>query len=266
MARIARELRQPAQAWLVAVYDALVALLEGRFDEAGELVAHARALGERAQSWNAEVTYRLQLYVLRRAQGRLDEVAELVRRSAAEYPTYPIWRCVLAHVELATGDPEAARATLDDLARDAFAALPFDEEWLVGAGLLAETASALGATGHAATLHRLLAPYGDRIAVSYPEISTGAVARNLGLLATALGRWDEAEGRFAAAIALNERAGARPWAAHSEEDRARMLLARGAPGDADAARAALARASAAYEALGMARDAARAREAAGPPG
>jgi hypothetical protein len=45
-----------------------------------------------------------------------------------------------------------------------------------------------------------------------------------------------------------------------------MLLARGAPGDADAARAALARASAAYEALGMARDAARAREAAGPPG
>jgi outer membrane protein assembly factor BamD (BamD/ComL family) len=45
-----------------------------------------------------------------------------------------------------------------------------------------------------------------------------------------------------------------------------MLLARGAPGDADAARAALARAGAAYEALGMTRDAARAREAAGPPG
>jgi hypothetical protein len=97
MQRVARELRQPSQAWLVTAREALLALLAGALEDAERLVHAARDLGEGPQSWNAAVTYRLQLHVLRREGGRLAEIEELVRASVGEYPTYLIFRCVLAH-------------------------------------------------------------------------------------------------------------------------------------------------------------------------
>ena len=60
------------------------------------MIADARQVGQHTQQWNAGVTYRLQLYLLRREQGRLAEVEGLVRAAVADYPTYPIWHCVLA--------------------------------------------------------------------------------------------------------------------------------------------------------------------------
>ena len=68
MAAVARELRQPAQEWLVAVYRVLFALL-GPDPDAAELIERARRLGEGVLGWNAEVTCRLQRYVL---SGRRD--------------------------------------------------------------------------------------------------------------------------------------------------------------------------------------------------
>jgi tetratricopeptide (TPR) repeat protein len=223
MHRVARELRQPSQAWLVTVYDALLALLAGRLDDAARLIDAARDLGEGPQSWNAAVTYRLQIYVLRREQGRLAEIEDLVRASVADYPTYRIWPCVLAHVLCETGGEDEARAALGALAGDRFASLPFDEEWLVSIGLLADVASAVGEDGHAAALYELLLPYADRVAISYPEISTGAVARSLGLLAGSIGRRDDARRHFAAAVALHRRIGARTWLARTERDAAGLL-------------------------------------------
>ena len=130
MDRVARELRQPSQAWLVGAHEAILALLAGPLDAAERLVEAARDLGERTQGWNATVTYRLQLYALRREQNRLGEIADLIRRSVAEFPTYPIIRCVQTHVLAELGAHDEARAALEALARDRCAALPFDEEWL----------------------------------------------------------------------------------------------------------------------------------------
>ncbi len=183
---------------------------------------HARSLGERALGWSAEVTYGLQLYLLRREQDRLAEVEELVRRAVEEHPTYPIWRCVLAQMLAELERTDEAQQTLDGLAADGFAQVPFDESRLVSLGLLAEVASSLGDREHAAALYELLLPYGDRLAVAYPEISTGAVARNLGLAAWTVERFEDAERHFEAALELNERVGARPWLARTEADRARM--------------------------------------------
>jgi hypothetical protein len=215
MEQLADELRQPGRKWLVTVYQALLALLEGRLEEAEQLVAAARVQGELVHGWSAGVTYRLQLYVLRREQGRLDEVAELVRAAPREYPTYPVFRCVAAHLEGELGEHAAARAALDALAADGFAALPFDEEWLVGMCLLAETAARVGAADHGGAIHGLLLPYVDRIAVSYPEIAIGSVARHAALAALAAGGRDEARTLLAHAIAIEERIGARPGLARS---------------------------------------------------
>jgi tetratricopeptide (TPR) repeat protein len=143
-----------------------------------------------------------------------------------EYPTYAIWRCVHVHMAAELGYAEEARAALAVLARDGLASIPVDEEWLVGLGLLADAVARLGAAEHAAPIYDALAPYADRVAVSYPELSTGAVARHLAILATALERWEAAERHFAQALELNRRIGAQPWIERTEADRARMVEAR----------------------------------------
>jgi len=265
MTRLARELRQPSQEWFAAVYRALFTLLQGGLSQAEDLISTARRLGQRAQSWSAAVSYRLQLYVLRREQDRLAEVEDLVRRSVEEYPTYPIWRCVLAQLTAQLGDHAEARAILEALAADRFAAVPFDEEWLVSMGLLAEAATALGDAEHASVLYERLLPYADRVAISYPEISTGSVAYGLGLLAAMMERWDDAERHFENALEMNRRIGARPWLAHTQEDYARMLIARGTPEARERALELLANARSNYANLGMNTFVKRASVVAQPP-
>ena len=228
MRRLATELRQPAQQWLVAVSDSRQALLEGRLAEAEALMSDALRHGERAHAEIATNTFRQQLYLLRREQGRLQEVEELVRDSVVEYPANLVWRCVLAQATAELGLEDESRETLEALASNRFADLPFQESWLTSMSLLAEAAGILGDRSAAALLYEILLPYADRVAVSTPEISTGAVARYLGLLAATIGRAEDAERRFVQAMDLNERIGARSWLAHTQADYGRFALAHGA--------------------------------------
>jgi tetratricopeptide (TPR) repeat protein len=237
MAKLAEELRQPAQLWLVAVLRALLALHDGRLNSAEELVSEALRVGERTGSWNVDVSYGLQLFALRREQGRLGEIDHLISASADRYASYVIWPCVHAAASAALGREPQAQAELDALAQDNFAHIPFDEQWLVCLTLLADAAAALDDANHAAVLYRLLLPFEDRIAVSYPEISTGSVARSLGILATTRGQWNDACRHFDAGITMNERACAEPWLARTQRDYACMLLTRGGSADAERAEA-----------------------------
>jgi DNA-binding SARP family transcriptional activator len=251
MTALADELGQPAQKWLAGAYRTALALLEGRFGEAEQLIDAARSIGVEAQRWDAVVTHGLQLYVLRRDQGRVEEVESLVRRAAIDYPTYPIWRCVLANMLAELGSTEEARAALEGLAADNFGAIPFDEEWEVGLCFLAETAARLGETSHAAALYELLLPYADKVALSYPEISLGPISRFLGIVAATVRRYDDATRHFEDAVRTSERIGARPWLAHAREDYAHTLLRRAEPGDAEKARTLLDSALAIRKELGM---------------
>jgi hypothetical protein len=118
-------------------------------------------------------------------------------------------------------------------------------------GALAEEAASLDDGVRALTLYDLLVPYADRVATSYSEACTGSVSRYLGLLASTASRFDDAARHFEDAIAMNERIGARPWLAATEEDYARMLLELEAPSGSVTARALLDRAAATYRELGM---------------
>jgi DNA-binding SARP family transcriptional activator len=259
MMRVAEELRQPAQRWLAGVCASRDALLEGRLDEAEAVIAETRDLGERALEWNAAVAFRLQLFILRREQGRLDEVVDLVRRSVKEYPTYPIWGCILAQTTAALGLKSESERSFEGLAADRFAGIPFTADaWLVSLGFLAESAKSLADAERASVIYELLLPYADRVAVAYPEIATGAVSRYLGILAATRQRWTDGERHFAAALELNDRIGARPSVAHCQLDYAEMLLARNGGDDFDRAGELLACAIANYRELGMDKWAARA--------
>jgi class 3 adenylate cyclase/tetratricopeptide (TPR) repeat protein len=80
---------------------------------------------------------------------------------------------------------------------------------------------------------------------------TFLVERLLGVAATRARRWLPAETHFGAAVAAAARMGAGPELARTRLDHARMLVARGALGDADRAARLLADAAAGFETFGM---------------
>jgi hypothetical protein len=63
------------------------------------------------------------------------------------------------------------------------------------------------------------------------EMSTGSMARSLGVLAATAGWLDIAERHLVAAIEMNTRFGARPWIARARHDLAKMLIRRDDAGD-----------------------------------
>ena len=253
LTRLAEQLRQPSQRLYAANLRAHLALLVGNFQEAEELIEEALELGDRAQRWNARITYRMQLYLLRKAQGRLEELAPIydAHLSAFEFRTYRIFDCILARFYDELGRHDHARAKFEELADNDFSGVPVDEEWLASICLLAETAASLRDPPRSRVLYELLSPYADRVGTSYPEINVGAVGRYLGLLSVTEGRWEDARRHFTKALDVNGRIGARPWLAHTQEDYARMLLARGNPADAEDAGQRLHDALATYRDLGM---------------
>jgi tetratricopeptide (TPR) repeat protein len=253
---LADDLQQPGQKWSAATEWTMLALMEGRLGDAERLVAETLAMGERAERWNAHVSGRLQLFVLRRAQGRLAEIEDTMRRSVHEYPTLIRFSCALAHLYTELGDLPAARAVLGDIGAHDLTREYIDAEWLVTVCLLPDVYRALGADSAAARLYDALLPYAHLYSQAPIEVTFGSVARALGVLAAALGRLDDAERHFEAAIQTERRMHAAPWLAHVQHDLAATLVA---GGERERATALLGEAIAGYEALGMNTWAARAR-------
>ena len=247
---LAEDLGEAAPRWAAAIQSVVWALFRGDFAAAERLAEEALPRGGERRT-DAECSYRLAMFVLCREQGRLAEIEPLVREAAVAYPGYRSFRCFVPLMDLELGRVAAARRSFDVLAEDGFAALPRDGEWLFCLSHLAEVAAGLDDVRAAAVLYDLMRPYERVNVMAVGEIAIGPAARFLGILATAIGRREDAEAHFEAAIAMNARMVSRPWLAHAQEDYARMLRARGRPGDAERARDLLAACGATYRELGM---------------
>ena len=220
--------------------------------EAEKLIATARTLGERAQSWGAAVSHGLQLCLLRREQGRLRggrAGRPPVRLGIPDVPNLAL---------LARADDCGARIRVRIARRARCSCIrrlrtscSFDEEWLVSMALLAEASKRLGDATHASILYELLLPYADRVAITFRRLRSVPVARYLGLLAATGEHWDQAERHFENALAMNERIGARSWLARTQADYADLLVARARPGDSERARDLRNSAGSTARALGM---------------
>jgi len=259
MGLLADALGQPAQQWLITEARGQLAMYEGRLDDAAALVERAREIGSHTMPWNATATHRLQTFLLAGLQGRLADFEPTARRSAMEYPDYPIFACVLADLTARLGRHEEARAAVEALAADDFDAVGHDEMRLGSMMLIAEVAAGIGHAEHAASIYREFAPHSALVVTVPPELHLDCVSRVLGRLAGTLERWEDAEHHFAAAHAQNVRIGARPWIPIAAHEHAAVLNARGRPQDRRRARELLARSITGYRELGME---ARAREAA----
>jgi hypothetical protein len=95
---------------------------------------------------------------------------------------------------------------------------------------------------YARPLFDLLVPWADQFASIGMAGAEGPVSYFLGGLATVLGRYDEADSYLAHAAAVNNRVGAKFFAARTDLRWGQMLSQRDALGDAETARDLLAKA------------------------
>jgi tetratricopeptide (TPR) repeat protein len=249
--RLADKTREPAYRWYPAGLTAALALFEGRFGDAADLIARAYELGRTALTFNTICTYRLQMFVLHKQRGEPPYDEEVLERLVAEHETYTILRCARCNLLLDQGRGADARRIFDELAAHGFEQVYLDEEWLAGMTLLAEACWAIGDATHASDLYDQLSPYAHLNAVAFPEMVLGSVERPLGILAGMMGRTEESERHFERALEMNTEMGARPWVAHTQHDYGRMLTSHGGAGYRDRAVELLSAALRGHRELGM---------------
>jgi DNA-binding CsgD family transcriptional regulator len=229
-----------------------LALFDGHFADA-EVLAGRALERSRLQGHEASTPHGIQMFSLRREQGRLAEVAPLLRSLPSELAGHQAWKPAVVALYAELGWRAEARAELARLAVDNFAAIPHDPLRPIALSYLADACSLLDEAEHAALVYRELAPLsGTTILLPPLAVCYGAADRYLGMLATTMGAWEAAAHHFAVALELNERMGTPVWLAHTQYQYARMFLERSGPGDEQRARTLLAQASATATRFGMA--------------
>lgn len=230
--RLAHELRHPYFLWWAAALGTMHAILSGRLADAERTAHEALALGQRAVTADATQVFAGHLYALRIEQQRLGELEPIIRSIVEQFPDVAGTRGALALLCAEEGRPEHAARELALLAERDFADLPRNPEWLSSIAILAQTSALLPNAPHAARLYELLRPYGTRIIVSgLGALCSGAVAHFLGLLASRLERWQDAEAHLDEALRLHTTIGAPGWAAYTLYESAALALRRADKGD-----------------------------------
>jgi tetratricopeptide (TPR) repeat protein len=229
---LAEERQVPFELFATRAFRAMRALMQGRFADSEHLAQQALAIGQRLQTENAAGVFGLQMFTLRREQGRLKELEPVVRYFVQQHSLAGSWRPGLALIYSELGRAPEARVEFEHLAQQDFTDIPRDALWMASLTYLVDVCTFLEDRTRAASLYRLLLPYAGRnVVVGSAAACYGALSRYLGALAATLGRWDEATQHFEDALAMNERMDARPWLAHTQHQYATMLLARDQSGD-----------------------------------
>jgi tetratricopeptide (TPR) repeat protein len=242
---LAAELGQPTMRWLTTILQVCRDLTMGSIARSEHVAAEGYELGRSAGHPDATLYYGIQRFNVRFERGDLADMAEDVERIAAANPGVASLRATLALVYGETGQLDKARSVFEQLV-DQLGDAPREASWPRAVAQAAIVCARLGDRQRAEILLELLLPYrGQMICTGVSWV--GSVAHYVGILEAVLGRFDDADASLADAEAAHARVPAPAWLARTRLERARILLARGGPGDSDRAR----------ELLGKALDAAR---------
>jgi DNA-binding CsgD family transcriptional regulator/tetratricopeptide (TPR) repeat protein len=221
---LAERTAQPFHLHVAEHCGSAIALCEGRLDEAETMALRSHEWSRLLTGRDASGVYGIQMFGIRREQGRLAELAPVIRILAGEGGH---WRPGLVSVLVETGMEAEARRELRRIAADGLDGFRASL-WLASLTYLTDACSAVGDEAMAALLYRELAPLtGGNVVIGHVVACYGAVDRYLGMLASTLGEWERAEDHFTAAMALNRRMGADTWLARTAYEHGRMLLTRG---------------------------------------
>lgn len=228
----AERLGQPRHDYLALTRRGALAMIDGRLDEAEELIAEASALGERIGEPDTGNVRMSQLLGLARARG------ERVRLRATAAEAIRWWIGVPSHAHAVAagflalaGEPDdlaAARRALDTVValgtwRDDRSYL-----WSVFIGGMTTAAVRLGDQTVCRELLAELEPVTGACGVNGALVCfMGSNAHWAGLLAGALGRIDDSRRWLEQALGVHQRLGATAWEAETSLE----LAALGAPGN-----------------------------------
>ena len=146
--RLDQRIRQATYSNAALAYDATLAILRGRLDQAER--DYLRIATQLRQTGQAE-QLGIQMFTLRREQGRLAELGPVVAQFVQEQTATTIWRPGLAVLYLEMGQIEDARRAFQESAAHDFADLPRDGRWLFCMVYLSEVCEALGDAARAAS-------------------------------------------------------------------------------------------------------------------
>ena len=245
---MAKSTRQPFMLHVTEHYRSALALLEGHLAEADAAAERSREWGQLLVGRDASGVYGIQMFGVRREQGRLAELAPVIRVLAAGDRDGGAWRPGLAAMLAELAMEEQVRRELDRVQAEGLDPLR-EGLWLASLTYLADAASAVAHQGVASLVYPLLAPLAGRnVMIGHGVACYGAADRYLGMLAATLGDTDDAASHFEAALHLNRQMGADTWLAHTAYGYGRMLLAHG---DSDRGEQLLAEAALLAETVGM---------------
>ena len=228
--------RDPYVIWTLTLDKSGRRLLAGDLGEAEREATEGFRIATASGQPEAAAAYVISLFEIRRQQGRLSEMETALTEAADQNPGITGLRAILATLYCELGNRAAAAALLRADAADGFAGFPYDLVWLYGVVNYAEVAAALQEHAPARALYDRLAPWHRQLPTIPLVVNAGAVAMYLGMLATVLDRLDDAESHFAEAMEIHERLRAPYWVGRTQLERARTLLIRRQPGDAELAR------------------------------
>lgn len=168
------------------------------------------------------------MFSVRREQGRLAELAPVIRILAGEAEREGPWRPGLAVVLAELGMEREAKRELSRLAAEGIDGYRASL-WLATLTYLTDACAAVNHEEVAAAIvYPELEPLaGTNVMIGHLVACYGAADRYLGMLAAMLGAPGRAEEHFEQAMEQNRRMGASTWVAHTAYEYGRFLLGRG---------------------------------------
>jgi DNA-binding NarL/FixJ family response regulator len=250
--RLAEQSRSLHMQAICRCAEAIVAINEGRFADAEAWATQALHIGRRAAEDLAVSAYGMQMFCLRREQGRLREALPMLQHFVRNTPKARTWQPGLALLYAELDMRPECQAEFDSLPWSRASTATSDAGTMTVMMLAAEVCVYLGDAARAALLYPVLQGHaGANLLADSGGPCLGSADRVLGNLATVMARWDVAQHHFEAALLMDRQTGSRVWLAHSRYAYAVMLHSRAHAGDLDRARALLADALAESTALGM---------------
>jgi tetratricopeptide (TPR) repeat protein len=228
----ARELRLPRMLWYVPLWQATAALMAGEIAQAEQLAMETLQLGQAADDLGAMQIFGVQMFSIRREQGRLAEFDALVRNMIDDFPAVPAWQGALALLLAELHHDEEAIAYLDILCADGLARVPRDNAWAASITLVGEASYLVNSAEHAAPVYDVLREFGHRFVSVGQAECYGSVQRILGQAAAACGRSDDAVVHFEQGIDADLGMGGVRSALRGRAGLVGALLDRDGPGDA----------------------------------
>jgi tetratricopeptide (TPR) repeat protein len=234
MRSMADQLDQPSIRWLFTFAAGGRAIVAGDTDRAEQLANEALKIGTDGGEGDAFILFGAQFLAASVQRGSMSDVIPFIEQTVADQPGLPMFTAALAAAYADAARIDDARNLLEKFSATGFE-LPMDLLWLLGMFAYAAAAIECGDRQYAGPLYERLLPLADQFTTAGGSTAQGPVSYYLGGLSVVLGQFDEADARFAQSASLLKRMGARFFAVRTDVEWGKMLISRGAPGDAEKA-------------------------------